>query len=225
MKRWIQNVKLCVLVALLTACGAFDAPNEVDIARAELEAYGTQAIVIQNEAQLARTHVVQTVQVADVQSTQIALYNQYLVATARANQNPTPSQRIAAVEGGAMSLEMLNVSDGQMRLMQVGMAGYIRPDDGCFETHQQYYTLSNTNVVYMTGLAVNLPAGTVFAVDWLYEGQVVFRSSWTAPNFEVRRCIAIPMRASDVAFRGGNWIARLFVNGSSFSASNFQMVN
>jgi hypothetical protein len=221
----MRNLGVLVLVAYGAACGALDAPSEVDLARAELEAYGTQAIVIQNEAQIARTQVIQTVQVAEVQSTQIALYNQYLVATARANQNPTPSQRIAVVEGGAMSLEMLNVSDGQMRLMQVGVAGYIRPDDGCFETHQQYYTLGNTSVVYMTGLAINLPAGTSFAVDWLYEGQVVFRSSWTSTNFEVRRCIAIPMRSSDVAFRGGNWIARLFVNGSSFSASNFQMVN
>jgi len=217
--QWLLKV---FAVLSLSACGLLGEPDEANLARLEIDAYGTQAVQIQSEAQLARTQAVQTVQVADVQSTQMAMFNQVLVTTARANQEPTLA-RIAMSEGGAMSLEMLDTSDGQMRIMQTGVASFIRPSDGCFETHQQYYTLPNANVVYMTGLAVNLPAGTTFAVDWLYEGQVVYQSSWTAPNNEVRRCIAVPMRADNVAFRQGNWIARLYVNGSSFTSSDFQM--
>lgn len=223
MRVYIAIIALISIIGL----GACQSLGNDDMAQITLEltAYATQSTQLQQAIAQDATQVVLTVDAASQQFAQLSGLNGVLVATVRAGENPTPVERIAAIQGGAMSLEMLNTSDGQMRFMQVGVAGFINPSDGCFESHQQYYTLGNANVVYMTALAVNLKAGTRFAVDWFYAGQRVFQSAWTAPSDEVRRCIAVPMRITDTAFLAGDWTATLYIDGQSYSSSSFQMLN
>ena len=208
---------------LLAACGTNN--EESLMMRETLTAYPTQSAALLQALQVERTQAVATIQSSEQQAQRFQEYNAIVLATVRANQVPTPEERVAIVEGGAMSLEMLNTSDGQMRLMQIGMAGYIKPEDNCFETHQQYYTLSNTSVIYMTAVAVNLKAGTRFDVNWEYERQRVFQSSWTAPQDADIRCVAVPMRAGDTALQTGNWTATLFMNGMAQTSSSFQIQN
>lgn len=210
------------LVWGLCACGAPQAAEPLE--RPDLTAYATQAAEVQLTAQLERVAVDATVQAASLLAQQQLTYNSQLLATVRANEEPTPSERLALAEGGAVDLAMLDTSSGEMNFLQIGMAGYIRPDDGCFESHQQYYAASATSVVYMTGLAVNLRQGTTFNVDWSYNGQRVYQSSWTAPADEVRRCFAVPLRAADVALQTGSWTATLYIDGLQRAQNAFEIV-
>lgn len=212
-----------VLAFVLAACQGSSVEQE-DMRQA-LTAYPSESAALLQAMQAQRTQAAATIAASDAEGQRYRDYTNIILATVRANQVPTPSERLAVVEGGAMSLEMLNVSDGPMRLMQIGMAGYVNPSDDCFETHQQYYTQANTRIIYMTALAINLKAGTNFTVNWLYNRQRIFRSSWTAPRDEVRRCIAIPMRSSDAAFQVGSWTAELFVNGKAEASSSFEIRN
>jgi hypothetical protein len=214
---------MMALAFILATCQS--SSTEQEDMRQALTAYPTESAALLQAMQAQRTQAAATIAASDAESQRYRDYTSIILATVRANQVPTPSERLAIVEGGAMSLEMLNVTDGQMRFMQIGMAGYINPSDDCFETHQQYYTQANTNIIYMTALAINLKAGTTFTVNWQYNRQRVFQSSWTAPRDEVRRCIAIPMRSSDTALQVGSWTADLFINGQAEASSSFEIRN
>ncbi|MCS6834565.1 MAG: hypothetical protein NZ750_00920 [Anaerolineae bacterium] len=214
---------LAALAFMLVACQSNSA--EQDAMRQVLTTYPTESAALLQTMQAQRIQADATIQAADSDGQRYRDYTSLILATVRANQVPTPSERLAVVEGGAMSLEMLNITDDQMRFMQIGMAGYVNPSDDCFETHQQYYTQANTRIIYMTALAINLKAGTNFTVNWLYNRQRVFQSSWTAPRDELRRCIAIPMRSSDVTFQAGSWTAELLVNGRAEASASFEIRN
>jgi hypothetical protein len=221
-RRDLQYLIYCALLVALCACGTTQPAETLE--RPDLNGFATQAAEVQLTAQSERVAVDATVQAASLLAQQQLTYNSQLLATVRANEQPTPSERLALSDGGAVDLAMLDTSSGEMNFMQIGMSGYIRPDDGCFESHQQYYAASATSVVYMTGLAVNLREGTTFSVDWFYNGQRVFQSSWTAPSDEVRRCFAVPMRAADVALQAGSWTATLYINGVQRSQNAFEIV-
>jgi len=218
-----RQLHLIALILALAACQS--SSTEQEDMRQALTAYPTESAALLQAMQAQRTQAAATIAASDAESQRYRDYTSIILATVRANQVPTPSERLAIVEGGAMSLEMLNVTDGQMRFMQIGVAGYVNPSDDCFETHQQYYTQANTSVIYMTALAINLKAGTTFTVNWQYNRQRVFQSSWTAPRDEVRRCIAIPMRSSDTSLQVGSWTADLFVNGQKEASSSFEIRN
>jgi len=211
-----------IILALAACQGSSD---QLESTRQALTAYPSESAALLQTVQAQRTQAAATIQASEAQGQRYRDYANLILATVRANQVPTPAERLAVVEGGAMSLDMLNTSDGQMRFMQIGVAGYVNPVDDCFETHQQYYTQANTSIIYMTALAVNLQAETTFSVNWLYNRQRVFQSSWTAPEDAVRRCIAIPMRSSDTAFEIGSWSAELFVNGMMEASSSFEIRN
>ena len=211
-------MKILVAIGLSILCAACGTnTQEAAILPAEeIAAYATQVVDLQVTAQIDRNNILATVAAADSRSQQQMIYNNILLATVRAGEAPTPSERLAMSDGGAMSAEMLNTGNGEMLVQQVGTASIIRADDGCFETHQQYFDRMSTNTIYMTGLVTNIVEGTAFRVDWIYNNEIVYTSSWSAPMSELRRCFAVGMNASDVVFNEGSWSARLFLNGVPF---------
>jgi hypothetical protein len=190
----------------------------------DIAALSTQAVNLQVTSQADRSAILATVAAADIQAQQQQTYNNLLLATVRAGEVPTPSERLALTAGGAMSAEMLNTTSGEFALQQIGTAGFVRPEDDCFQTHQQYFDRMTTNTIYMTGVAVNVVQGTALRVDWIYDNQIVYTSSWSAPSDAEVRCFAIPMNASEVVFNEGAWTARLFLNGVPFESKAFEIV-
>lgn len=209
------TVRLFLLILLcLAGCGGTD---EADLLQEEIKAFAEESNGLLQEIQSQRTQIAVTADYANQQIAQLTTLNQQLVATARAGEAPTP-ERLVASGVGAMAAEMFNLEDETMRFVQIGMAGYVRPADDCFETHQQYYTLSLTRTVYMTAVAVQLRAGTTFDVEWRYENELMARTSWVAPNNQAVRCIALPFSGT---LQAGNWTARLFINGTAYPSSPF----
>ncbi len=223
MKR--SRVYLLAIVAMIsTACGTMPQAAETLEPIRPYESIATEAASVQQTAAVDVLALNATIEAATRTESQQNAYNVVLLATVRANEVPTPSERLAMTEGGAMAAEMLNLADGQMRIQQVGTAGFVRPEDNCFETHQQFFNRASTNIIYMTGLVTNLQAGTTFRVDWIYNSRVVHTSTWSAPNNEIRRCLALAMRASDVVFTPGAWSARLFMDNVPVGNSAFEIL-
>ncbi len=208
-----MRVFLLVLV-ILAGCTGTDEAAQM---REEIALYAEESNALRQQIQQQLTQTAATAEYANAQIQQLSALNQQLLATARAGEAPTP-QRLVSTDGGAMGAEMFNLQDETMRFVQIGIAGYVRPSDECFETHQQYYTLSATRTVYMTAVAVQLRAGTTFDVEWRHEGELVSRTSWTAPSNQAVRCIALPL---NMPLRVGNWTARLFINGTGYPSSAF----
>lgn len=208
----------------LTACGVAPQTDEAVTPLRPYESIATEAASIQLTASADVVAMNATIEAATRLESQHSAYNAVLLATVRANEVPTPSQRLAMTEGGAMAAEMLNLADGQMRIQQIGTAGFVRPEDNCFETHQQFFNRASTNIIYMTGLVTNLKAGTTFRVDWIHNNRVVHTSTWSAPNDEIRRCLALALRASEVVFTPGPWSARLFMDNVPVGNSAFEIL-
>lgn len=223
----MRPIKLFLIVCLsgLAACSDRPPDTLAEISLQSPDSYATQAVQVQLTSRADQQSVVATVESANRLEQQQLAYNAVLLATVRADQVATPVERVAMTEGGAMSAEMLNLADGEMTIQQIGLAGFVRPEDSCFETHQQYFARMTTDIIYISGLITNVQEGTRFSVDWIYDNEIVYSAAWSAPLTEPRRCLAIPMRASEVVFNTGSWSARLFMNGIPIDNSAFEIVN
>jgi len=203
---------MIAISALLVGCQSLDTDGQPATLSAEMTAYVTQAAALRQNAAAGQAEVLATVQVAETQAAGFFDYNRRLLQTVQAVQIATPLPRVVQDDGGVMPREMFDLSSGELRVLQIGTAGFV-DDNRCFQTHQNFFTTSSTNVIYLAGLALNLPAGATVTATWQYGNDVVHRSSYTAPNFVDYQCFALPLRPSDAPFLPGNWTASLSVDG------------
>ncbi len=216
---------LLLLSLLLVGCQGAQADESDALIRAELAAYGTEAAALRADMQVQRTEVVLTVDVAATEAANYAQYNALLAGTVQAALPPTPTPLPVNIDTqGPLPFDSYNLEDGVMRFVQVGLASQITPEDRCFVRHQAFFQAMNTNVIYMTGVALNLRAGTELRVDWQFGGEVVYSNNWVAPGAMDATCFALELRPSNAPFTPGNWQATLFVNGAAEEPSSFTIV-
>jgi hypothetical protein len=216
---------LCCLI-LLTACQALTIDDENLARQAELEAFGTEAAALRDQMQQDRTAVASTVEVVGTQAADFISYNGFIAATLRAGipATATPPSLIVN-EQGPMPMSMFDLSSGEMRFVQIGTAGQINPDDRCFISHQAFFNVNTTNVIFMTALGLNIRAGTNVRVDWQYGGEIVYSNAWNAPQSVDGQCVALELRPSNAPFTPGNWTATMSVNGEPFDPAPFTITN
>jgi hypothetical protein len=188
-----------------------------------MQAYGTEAANLRDDTQTNRTEVVSTVQAASSQAADFERYNQTLRGTIVAVMPASDDERIVIESaGGAMPIDLYDLSNGDMRFVQVGTASDIDVN-GCFLSKRQFFPAS-IGTIYMTAVALNLRAGTVVRVDWQYGGTVVYSNGWTAPQSVDGQCVAIALTSANAEFLEGNWTATLYVNGEAIDPYSFTIV-
>lgn len=212
------------LLFLLGACQLLASDDDMLLMRRDLEIYGTESVIIREQMQAQRTQVVVTMQESERQVANYARLNRQLAAMGQAVVAPTPAITIIGNNTGPMPLEMFDLSDGEMRFVQIGMASTINADDRCFVSHQTFFDMESMDVIYLAALALNLRAGTNLRVDWQFGGAIVYQSSWTAPASLDGQCIAMPLRPSNAPFLPGNWMATLYVNDESYDPAAFNII-
>lgn len=211
------------IILLLTACQAALGSDDSLMFNSTLEAYGTEASNLRNDTLVNRTEVVATVQAAGTQASDFERYNQALRGTIVFVMPPRDEERIVIESaGGAMPIELYDLSNGEMRFVQVGTASDIDVN-GCFLSKRQFFPTS-IGTIYMTAVALNLRAGTVVRVDWQYGDTIVYSNGWTAPQSLDGQCVAIPFTSSNAEFMAGNWTATLYVNGEAVDPYSFTLV-
>lgn len=207
MRNWI----IIILSMGLSACGTVDTGEDVNF-EANISAYSTEAAQIRNDMTINRTELAATVVSAGTQASDFERYNQSLRQTAIVVVPPTNEARIVANQAdGPLPIEVYDLSDGQMRFVQIGPAGQVDAN-ACFVSKQQFFS-SDISSIYMTAVALNLRAGTTVRADWQFGGELVFSNSWVAPQTEPYRCISLAMSPSDTEFMTGNWSVTLSING------------
>jgi len=216
---------LVLLGLLLVGCQGVATDDAETVLRADLEIYGTEASALRADMQQQRTAVVLTVDIAATQASNYARYNTMLAGTVQAVVPPTVTPLPVYIDAeGPLPFDSYDLSDGVLRVTQVGLAGQITQDDRCFVNHQNFFQAMNTNVIYMTGVALNMQAGTELRVDWQFGGEVVYSNSWVAPSSVDATCFSIELRPSNAPFTVGNWTATLYVNGSAEEPSSFTII-
>lgn len=221
---FMVRASLLLLIMLITASciGTTDQLNAQ--MQQDLQNYGTEAVLLREQIQIDRTAIVVTIDAANAQARQFELYNRILQQTAIAGQPPTAT--IAPMEAnvqGPMPISMFDLSDGQMRFVQVGTASQI-DGERCFISHQAFFRDTEVGIIYITGLALNLIAGTQVRADWRYGDQVVYANSWVAPQSVDGQCFAIELRPSDAPFLPGNWTVMLYINGEVSNTVSFTII-
>ncbi|MGJ3241199.1 MAG: hypothetical protein ACFE0Q_21000 [Anaerolineae bacterium] len=220
MRYWIV-----MLVWVISACsgGTINEETLIDY-DAELAAYSTEAAQLRNDLVIVQTDVVATIEAVDARRFDFARYNDSLRQTVVAVVPPVNEERIVANDiEGPLPVEVYDLSNGEMRFVQIGPAGEI-DEQGCFRDKQQFFRIGTNEVIYMTAVALNLRAGTNVRADWQYGSELVFTNSWVAPQSEPYRCIVLAMRPSDAAFLPGNWSVTLSVNGDPTNPRSFTIL-
>lgn len=221
----MRLIWVLLMMMVLASCQSL-AGNEENIAyEAELEAFGTEAAFLRDQMQIDRTAIAATVQVGGTQIAAFTEYNIQLAATVQSGIIPTPTLGSFEIASeGPMSVEMFDLSSGEMRFVQVGAASQINPNDRCFVSHQNFFDADMTSVIYMTALALNLQAGAVVRVDWQYGSDVVYSNSWIAPQALDGQCVALEFRPSNAPFLAGNWTATMYINGEPIDPAAFSII-
>lgn len=222
MMRWLLLI-LCLPFA--AGCQAIRGDDTAATLQSDLLVYETEVAQLRQDSQDYRTSSQATIEAAQTQSAAYLNYNRMVLATVQAGEIATPAQRAVVQGGGADASDLYDTSDGQMRFVQVGVSGYVRPDDGCFERHQNFFNIPNTPRIFLVGLALNMQAGTTLRAEWMFQNTIVHQSQWSAPNSGTRDCIAIEITPANAAFAVGDWSVALFADGRSVATVPFTMTD
>jgi hypothetical protein len=168
-----------------------------------------EATSIAQTAQAESANLQATAAAAEGTLTLMDNIKQQLMATARVAILPTPLIAGVGVTGGG--------SDGTgattLQFVDVGTASSVRDSDGCAAELQTQF-VSDTQRIYITARALNIRAGTLMGVEWLYQGAIVHKEDFVVPIDDDDYCLWFNIDPSTVTFSPGGWIVRLYANES-----------
>ena len=225
--RYVVLVRLIGVVSfifVLSACGPLVAVDAPVTMQAEMITNATEAADLRAQGDRVSVEALATAEAAQTQAASYLAYNTFLLATVQAGDG-VAVRRQAVTGSGVMAREMFDLSDGQMRFLQIGAASDIDPNSRCFQSHRNLFTQGQVNTIYLSGLALNLQAGTRIRVDWLMDGQNVHQTTWVAPTFSEYQCFALPLTSGDAPLNAGNWTAAVSINGEPFDPVPFSILN
>lgn len=215
------------VVTVISACSSLAGDDIPATMRVQLASNATEVSVERTQITDSIGQAGATAEAAMTTAAEFNAYNLALYATlSAASTNGIPERRILQNDGGAMPLEMFDLSNGEMRFEQVGLTAHIRETDRCFdEQNNSTYWVGYFDSIYLVAVALNMEAGTEFRVNWLYEGQFVHESVFVAPVFAQYQCLALEISNRNVPLQPGNWAASILLNGEPYVTRTFIIQN
>ena len=229
---------MCLLVScvclgcllLLTSCQAFSGENPVATIDADLTMYASESESIRAVGTAEQIMVVETIAAAGTRIAKLSAVNAALGATLRANQTGTPEIQVAVVSaedmGSSLENGMMDDEAGQsgpeseMRVSNLSTAESTDPDSGCsIGTARQFSR--GSELIYVTARVTALQSGTLFELEWAYDGRTVSRTSWLADYSKSFECIWFYATPVDFPFLPGRYTATLIVNGEPLGTTEF----
>src|SRR5689334_18645805 len=168
-----------------------------------------EATSIAQTAQAENTNLQATAVAAEGTLTVMDNIKEQLMATARVAIPPTPLIEGSGVTGNSGD----GTGTGSMQFINVGTASSVRDSDGCATNTQAQFT-ADTQRIYITARALNIRAGTLLGVEWLYQGAIVHKEDFVVPIDDDDYCLWFNIDPSTVTFSPGGWIVRLYANES-----------
>lgn len=173
--------------------------------QAESRMYVAEATAIAQTAQVDTRRVVVTAQAAETKIAEIQSVNLVLLATVRAGD---PVQGVVADTVATP----VGLDPTRRWFVKTGTSERVRESDGCVVDPHISFSV-DARQIYATVRAFNIQSGTLMSAQWYYEGNEVWRDSWTVPQNAADLCIWFDIQPSYVEFQPGNWSVRLFADG------------
>ena len=202
-------VGFIILCILISGCQVLNAPNAPATLSAQNMTFAAEATSIPQSLEgtavsLARTAVVAETNVADISS-----INRQLIATVNAvvPSTPAPQAGAAPIVGGELT------TGATTSLVDIGVTSRKRDSDGCTDGTQSQFAV-DTPIIYATTRAASISSGSVVAVEWKYQGEVVGSGSYTLPKDETNFCMWFPLDPANIPFSPGTWSVQFTLNSN-----------
>lgn len=219
---------------LLAGCQAFGGTDAVATIDADLTQYAFESESIRAIEAAEQVMVVETIAAAGTRIAKSSAVNAALGATVRANHTGTPAVQAAVVSaedmGSSLEDDMMDdepegaALETVMRVSNLSTAAQKDPDSGCsIGTVRQFSP--GVELIYVTARVTALRSGTLFEVDWLFDGQTVSRTSWLADYSKSFECIWFYATPVDFPFVTGRYGATLYVDGEALGTTDFTIAD
>ena len=174
---------------LLTSCQAISGDDPVATIDADLTMYASESDSIGAVGTAEQMMAVETIAAAGTRIAKSSAVNAALGATLRANHTGTPELRVAVVsaedmgssmEDGMMDDEAVRTApESVMRVSDLSTAESTQLDNGCSTGIVSQFS-PGSELIYVTARVTALQNGTLFGVEWQYDGRAVSHMSWLA---------------------------------------------
>lgn len=215
---------------LLTSCQALSGDSPVATIDADLTMYASESESIRAVGTAEQMMVVETIAAAGTRIAKSSAVNAALGATLRANQTGTPELQVAVVSAEEMGSSMEDgmvddeavrtAPESVMRVSNLSSAANTDPDSGCSSGTVDEFSTSSEQI-YVTARVTALESGTLFEVEWEYDGRPVSSTSWLADYSKSFECIWFYTTPVEFPFLPGRYTATLSVNGELVGTTEF----
>lgn len=229
------TIALCLGgLLLLAGCQALSGGGAGAAIDTDLTQYAAENDTIRAAATAENVMVVETIVAAGTRIARLSAVNAALGATLRAHHTGTPEVQAVVVSaedmGSSLEDDMMDGEVAQrpldtvMRVSDLSTARSTDPESGCSNGRVSQFSPSAERI-YVTALVTALQSGTLFEVDWLFDGRSVYSVEWLA-DFS-RSSVCIWFFATPVAFpfSPGNYAATLYADGEAQGATEFSIAS
>ena len=217
---------------LLAGCQALSGDDAVAVIDSDLTLYAAEDDSIRAAATDEQVMVAETIVAAGTRIARLSAVNAALGATLRAHHTGTPEVRAVVVSaedmGGSLEDDMRagetaqRPLDSAMRVTDLSTARSTDPASGCSSGLVSQFSPS-ADRIFVTARVMDLQSGTLFEVDWLFNGRSVYRVEWRADFSRLSVCIWFYATPVAFPFNPGNYAATLYVDGEALGTTEFSI--
>lgn len=206
----LKTFSLLLLASLLSACGATLSEDNAATLAVENQSYLTQAANIRETLNAQETQVLGTAVAAETSVARENAVNTILLETVRAGDPPTVAvvAQLDRASGRDASAAQFSNSTGGTAA-ETYVATNINNSDGCGQNRQTQFP-DGTLRVYAVQRALDIPANTLYNIEWYYDGSVALEDGLVVNTAERELCIWFFLDP----YSTGNWSVQFFANGN-----------
>jgi len=207
------NPLLVLLAITLTACNLTLSEENAATLSAQNQSYLTQAANIRETLRAQETQVLGTSIAAETAVARENAINSILLETVRAGDPPTVAvvaqmDRAAGRAASESNSEDFSDSPGGTAA-ETYVASNINDADGCGVDRQTQFP-AGTLRVYAVQRALDIPANTLYNIEWYYNGSVALEDGLVVNTAESELCIWFFLEP----YSTGDWSVQFFANGN-----------
>ena len=219
---------------LLAGCQALGGDDAVAVIDTDLTNYAAEDDSIRTAATEEQVMVVETIVAAGTRIARLSAVNAALGATLRAHHTGTPEVRavvVSAEDMGSSLEDDMTVGDSAqrsldsaMRVSSLSTARSTDPASGCSSGPVSQFS-PGAERIYVTARVTDLQSGTLFEVDWLFNGSSVYRVEWQADFSRSSVCIWFYATPLAFPFLTGDYAATLYADGEALGTTEFSIAS
>jgi hypothetical protein len=207
----IMRYGYLLLLITLTGCGVVAGPDRMATLAAENQGYVTEAAHIRGTLEAQETAVLSTSIAAETAVAAQNRVNATILETVRAGDPPTVAVVARIDRSGAAGATPDPATFGETpggTVVDTYVSTAVRDADGCGVDQQTTFPAGTTRL-YAVQRVQNIPANTLFSIEWFHKGATAFTDDLVVTNNEADLCVWFYLEP----YSQGAWAVQFSSNG------------